>query len=245
MHLLLLQFRPDAAIADHEHGLISAQLAHKEHVLTRWNALESLPSIEEAMGFDALLVGGSGDYLVSQGDIPEVVQNVAVFLRALREKRMPMLGICFGAQLMTHAFGGEVTLDAARQETGTFLVTRTDASEHDPLFSQLPKTFDAQFGHKDHLTTLPPGAVNFATTDLSPHQAFTFPGEPVYAVLFHPELNEEAILSRLEYYEGIYGSSPEKREALRQVLRPTPVASETIPLFLERIVREGKRYPLL
>lgn len=240
MHILLLQFRPDPAMAQHEFELVSRYSGRSEAEFERLDATREPLDLARLDGVDAIILGGSGDYLISRGDIPEILSALAPLLAEARRRVIPTLGICFGAQILTHVFGGRVELDEARAETGTFAVTKTEAGEGDELFAEIPSTFDAQLGHKDHLTVLPEGAVHLASSERSAHQAWRFAGEPTYALTFHPELDVDAVMYRLDYYAKEYKVTPERRAEMAAVLRPSPEASTLIARFLKRFVRSAE-----
>ncbi len=243
MRVLLLQFRPDPVVSDHEYHLVLKGSGLQEGELVVANALVSSLGDEVLEGIDAVIIGGSGDYLLSRGDIPEVVERVARLIQVIRERRIPLLGICFGAQLMTQALGGKVELDVERAELGTFDIETLPAAARCPLFGEASPRFAAQLGHKDHLTVLPEGAVHLAASERSRHQAYTFVGEPLYALTFHPELDEEAVLYRVDYYATEYLTPRETLVQMRERVRPSPEASSFLSRFIERIVREGVCYP--
>jgi GMP synthase (glutamine-hydrolysing) len=244
MRILLIQIRPDSAVAEHEFGLIVVKSDVQADAFVRVNValageLNRLDALD-LRSFDAVMIGGSGDYLISRGDVPEVVDRLCQLIVQVREKKIPLLGICFGGQLMTHALGGRVAYDDTRAEVGTFAVTRSSEGARDPIFSELPQEFLVQQGHKDHCIELPPGAVRLASSERSANQAFMFPGEPLYALQFHPELDEDAVKFRVDYYAVEYKFTPEKIEAMHKGLRPSPDASRVIRLFLDKIVAQEK-----
>src|SRR5690606_39734308 len=74
-------------------------------------------------------------------------------------------------------------------------VTVTAEGREDPLLAGAPDRFAAYVGHKEALSTLPPGAVLLATAPSCPIQMFRL-GENMYATQFHPELDEEALVDR-------------------------------------------------
>lgn len=242
MRVLLIQIRPDKATSDHEFLQVVKQSGLSEDVFTRLDATSTAITPEALEGVDALVIGGSGDYLISQGDIPEIISAIGEVCKVARAKEIPTLGICFGSQILTHTFGGLVQLDTTRAETGTFDITKTSVAEVDPIFGDLPKTFLVQLGHKDHLITLPDGAVQLASSERSPNQAFTFPGEPIYAVLFHPELDVEAIIWRLHHYAKEYGLSEENLRILCSRVKDAPEATKVLERFFSKVVRGGERY---
>lgn len=236
MRILLLQFRPDQTIADHEFGLILKYSGRPASEFARVDTTREPIHAALLDGADALLLGGSGDYLISRGDIPEIRAALKPFLAEARARRVPTLGICFGGQLMTEAFGGRVEKDEARAEVGTFAVAKTGAGVTDPLFAYLPAVFDAQLGHNDHFVEIPPGATLLASSERSPNQAWAFSGEPVYALTFHPELDVEGTLYRVDYYSDEYHVTPESRAAMASALRNSPEANEMLARFLNTFV---------
>ncbi|HBO99984.1 TPA: hypothetical protein DD617_02235 [Candidatus Uhrbacteria bacterium] len=243
LKILLLQMRPDAFVREHEYKSIVETSGLTSEQITCVNALEADLNSSILQGFDAFIIGGSGDYLISQGHISEVVEKIGELVREARARHLPTFGICFGAQLMTVALGGRLVYGPEHQETGTFQITKTAAANQCPIFSKLPVHFDAQLGHKDHIAELPSGAVLLASSERSPLQAYTFPNEPLYAMIIHPEMNEDGMMFRFDYYQKEYGLAQETFEQMRSALRPSPDASRILRLFFEKIVCEGKTYP--
>jgi GMP synthase (glutamine-hydrolysing) len=203
MQILLVQIRQDA-MREHEYEAIREKMALEQSEFISWDIFSSLVPPEMLSSFDAMIIGGSGGYCVSEWTIPRELEAIERAIHEMRALKRPILGICFGHQLLAHALGGTVEMDKDRQETGTFDIACTDAAATDPLFASLPKTFLAQEGHKDHVTQLPPGAVLLATTPTSINQAFVMPGERIYGVQFHPELSKADVGTRLAYYREEY-----------------------------------------
>ena len=233
MRILLLQFRPDPIMAAHEFELVVRFSGRPVTDFVPVDATTVPLTVDLLDGADAIVLGGSGDYLISRGDIPEILSALKPVLDEARRRNIPTLGICFGAQILTHAFGGRVEKDESRAEVGTFLVTKTEEGSDDELFLDLPPSFDAQLGHKDHLTVLPSGAVHLASSERSVHQAWKFPDAPVYALTFHPELDIDGVLYRVDYYASEYKLTPEIVAGMKAALRPSPEASTLIAKFLD------------
>lgn len=103
-------------------------------------------------------------------------------------ERVPVLGVCFGHQLLARALGGRVERNPRGPEAGTREVTLTPAGRADPLFAGLPARLAVQESHSDHVPSLPPGAVLLATNAHAPVQAFAH-GPRIRAVQFHPEFD--------------------------------------------------------
>jgi GMP synthase-like glutamine amidotransferase len=241
--ILFIQIRRDPTVCAHETQSVLMHAGLLPDACMVADALMHPLDLSLLDRVRAVIIGGSGEFLISQGDIPEVMENVKDVVREARRRRMPTLGICFGGQIMTEAFGGRVEMDVSRQEVGTFQTTRTLASDRCPIFSRLPRVFDAQYGHKDHFTSLPSGAVLLASTVLSPFGAYTFPGESVYALVMHPELDEEAMAFRLAHYRDRYGVDQELYDRMVSAFRPSQDASCILRLFLSEVVEKGQSYP--
>ena len=110
---------------------------------------------------------------------------------------IPVLGICFGHQLLAYAFGGKAGFNPNGLEVGTVEITRTTESEHDPIFSTLPKQFLAQTIHYQSALTLPENAVRLAESRLDRHHAFRI-GNCTWGVQFHPEFSADIMTDMLD-----------------------------------------------
>jgi GMP synthase (glutamine-hydrolysing) len=98
------------------------------------------------------------------------------------EREFPILGICYGMQLLAHALGGKVDPADHREYGPASITTKGDHS----LFAGMPNTLDVWMSHGDHITKLPEGFEVLATTPNSPVAAM---GTDSYVGLqFHPEV---------------------------------------------------------
>jgi GMP synthase (glutamine-hydrolysing) len=103
---------------------------------------------------------------------------------AIWRGRIPVLGICYGAQLMAHELGGDV-LPATRREYGLATVTITDI---DALFAGLERDQPVWMSHGDSITRLPTGFHPTAQTDSSPFAGLVDANRNLYGIQFHPEV---------------------------------------------------------
>ncbi|HTN52413.1 MAG TPA: glutamine-hydrolyzing GMP synthase [Anaeromyxobacter sp.] len=104
--------------------------------------------------------------------------------RVVFELGVPVLGICYGLQLMAHELGGRVG-NQAHREYGPACI---DVKASSPLFQGLPAQLDVWMSHGDRVEALPPGFEPVATTGNAPFAAAEDRRRRYYAVQFHPEV---------------------------------------------------------
>ncbi|MGH3776494.1 MAG: type 1 glutamine amidotransferase [Pseudonocardiaceae bacterium] len=109
-------------------------------------------------------------------------------------RRLPVLGVCLGGQLLAVATGGAVRRGVDGPEAGTLLVAKRDAAAFDPLFAPLPLTPDVIQFHHDEIHRLPPGATLLASSPRHANQAFRV-GTAGYGLQFHIETSPATVLS--------------------------------------------------
>ena len=98
--------------------------------------------------------------------------------------RLPVLGICYGAQLMASELGGHVE-PTTKREYGPATVT---IDSEDGLFSGLDRTQPVWMSHGDSITVLPHGFHGTAQTDSSPYAGLNDESRNLYGIQFHPEV---------------------------------------------------------
>ncbi|MCL6430595.1 MAG: glutamine-hydrolyzing GMP synthase, partial [Anaerolineae bacterium] len=97
----------------------------------------------------------------------------------------PILGICYGMQLLSHQLGGRVA-PASHREYGPARLHLLAADS--PLFSGLEPELDVWMSHGDRVEQLPPGFRVLARTDNAPVAAMGDPARALYGLQFHPEV---------------------------------------------------------
>jgi GMP synthase (glutamine-hydrolysing) len=233
---LLLQARltTDPVLEEERASFAEASGLHLEEIATRNLVVEGAPSLDEARRHDGLLVGGSGDFLVSERDMPYIEQTLS-FLVDVVDNSIPMFASCFGFQCLVEAMGGDVVYDPVNAEVGTFDVTLTEEGVADELMGLLPPVFAAQLGRKDRAARLPIGLTNLASSASCPSQALRVDGKPIWASQFHPELTETTNRGRFYNYLKNYESvmAPGALRDIVESFRPSPHT----PLLLAGFVR--------
>ena len=98
--------------------------------------------------------------------------------------KIPLLGVCYGAQYLAHFGGGKVAPSSTREYGRAKLTTIND----DPLFAGISQGTQVWMSHSDTIQTLPTGGVCLASTDDVHNAAYKIIGETTYAIQFHPEV---------------------------------------------------------
>ncbi len=130
----------------------------------------------ECKGAEAILLSGGPDSVYAPG-APRCDEGVFSL-------GVPVLGICYGMQLMAHLMGGNVERSAKREYgPATLSVDRSES-----LLRGLGKTTPVWMSHGDAVTKLPKGFVRLAHTANSPDAAIADERRKLYGVQFHPEV---------------------------------------------------------
>jgi len=199
LRFLLLQIRDaDDPMRQQEVDCFTQTLACSPSQITLFDLLSGAPSDEALRAADVVFIGGSGDYSVVSGG--KWLNEALETMRRLVDLAVPTFASCWGFQAVARALGGRVVTDLDRAEVGTHTLHLTAAGQTDPLFRQLGPTFLAQQGHQDIVDALPPSAVLLASSDRVECQAFRIADKPIYCTQFHPELDRQALLTRVRQY---------------------------------------------
>ncbi len=200
---LLIGTRPEDAAADGELEAVLRFGGLSERDLVRIR-LEAAPmpalDLDEYSG---VIVGGSpfnaSDATETKSDVQRRVEaELAALLDEVVERDIPFLGACYGVGTLGVHQGGVVDRTYG-EAVGAVPVTLTAAGRTDPLFDDMPDTFDAFVGHKEAIHVPPPHAVVLASSPGCPVQAFRIKRN-LYATQFHPELDVPGIVTRIEVY---------------------------------------------
>lgn len=215
---------------------LAAQLGDFEHWIARelnaapgeWRVVdvqhgEALPPVAECAG--AVITGSPA--MVSDYEGWSVV--TAAWLRDAVAHHVPVLGICYGHQLLADALGGCVAYHPQGPEAGVVEVNLLPEAGADALLADMPATFPAAVIHWQSVTTLPPGAVRLAANDFEANHAFRLGS--AWGVQFHPEFDQAAMDAYLEHLAPALQAAGQQPEALRQQLRPTPQAAGLLQRF--------------
>ncbi len=153
--------------------------------------------------YSGVIVGGSPFNASDATETKSAVQRrveaeLAALLDEVVERDIPFLGACYGVGTLGVHQGGVVDRTYG-EAVGAVPVTLTAEGRTDPVFDDMPDTFDAFVGHKEAIHVPPPHAVVLASSPGCPVQAFRIKRN-LYATQFHPELDVPGIVTRIEVY---------------------------------------------
>jgi GMP synthase (glutamine-hydrolysing) len=143
--------------------------------------------LPEGTDYRGIVVSGSWSMVTDREPWSEAT---ALYLRSAARAGVPILGVCYGHQLLAHAFGGEVGYNPSGRHAGTADVITTAEARSDALFSTLPEHLVVQVSHSQRVLSMPEGALLLAYTARDPFHAFRL-GDRTWAVQFHPEFDHE------------------------------------------------------
>lgn len=157
-------------------------------------------------------------------------EATAAWLARAVDAALPVLGVCYGHQLLAHALGGHVDWHPDGRETGTQQVHLRPEATDDRLFAGLPERFPAQLTHRQSVRALPPGAVLLGHSEAEPHQAFRI-GACAWGVQFHPEFTDEIMRAYLDAQRQTLVQEGRDAQGLIDAVQPALHASSLLHRF--------------
>jgi len=128
---------------------------------------------------DGVALSGSPDMMSE----PRTQAKYKAEIEAIRDSSVPILGVCFGHQMMAHAFGSEVVKDGNH----VLDMVKTRVLVDDPLFHGLPRALTLLESRWEVVKSLPVGFRLIASSDTSKIATMKHESRPLYGVQFHPE----------------------------------------------------------
>jgi GMP synthase (glutamine-hydrolysing) len=152
--------------------------------------LSDIPLYNEG---DAWIIAGSSSSVYED---KEWIIELEIAIKRAYEIDKPLLGICFGHQLIAQALGGKVEKNARGWELGTYPINIVKKWKTHKIFSNVNENDVFYTSHKDVITQLPPMAVELANNKKG-NQAFSV-GNKIIGVQFHPEFTHSVMNKYIE-----------------------------------------------
>lgn len=186
MKLLIVQTGTAVPAVRRRHGDFAAWfrrglgLAPRQVQVLRVDRGAQLPAPRHVAG---AIITGSGAMVTDRLDWSEAT---AGWLRRAVDADLPLLGVCYGHQLLAHALGGRVGYNPHGREIGTVQIDRMSMTANDALLGTLPHSFAAHATHLQSVLRPPRDAVVLARSAQDGCQALRF-APRAWGLQFHPE----------------------------------------------------------
>ena len=191
--------------------------------------VDAYPSPDEVAG---IVVSGSPARL---GDAEPWMLRTEEALRQAHAAGTPILGICFGHQLLGEALGGRVAPNPRGREIGT---PTLNFRAPDVFLDGVPEEPCVVMTHLDSVVVLPSGATVLRSTPLEPNAAIRF-SETTWGVQFHPEMNAETVGYYLEARRLDIAAEGHDVDALLAARRTSSFGTRLLERFA-RYCRDGQ-----
>lgn len=164
-------------------------------------------------------------------------ERTADWLTQAVEKGVPVLGICYGHQLLAHALGGEVGNNLYGPEFGTVEVHLDDVAQQDPLLGGFPNPIKVHVSHTQSVLRLPEGARRLASSAMDANQAFVV-GGCAWGVQFHPEFDAGVVRTYIAHFQDALRAEGHDPQRLIDMCQDTPFGPQILRRFLEFVDRK-------
>ena len=151
--------------------------------------------------FAGILISGSAASLADPEPASWMDEACELVVRA-HDAGVPVLGVCFGHQLIGRAFGGKVIANPRGFEIGTEVVELTEEGRADRLFDGVPKALRANLTHYDVVVDPPERMRTLARNDQTDIQALAV-SEHIRGVQFHPEITGDIMRAYVDARRAI------------------------------------------
>ncbi|MCF6264827.1 MAG: glutamine amidotransferase [Xanthomonadales bacterium] len=187
---------------------------------------------DNALNYAAVVVTGSGSMVSKRETWSE---NTAQWLAQAVADGVPVLGICYGHQLLAHALGGEVGPNPHAREIGSKPLQLEKCAANDPLLNGLVSPVLVQTSHEEAVLTAPTGSQLLATTAQDPHHVLRF-SEKAWGLQFHPEFDADIMRSYIEIRRHVLLAEGLNVDELLAQVQQTPQAWGLLQQF-SRLLR--------
>jgi GMP synthase (glutamine-hydrolysing) len=194
---------------------------------TRVARVDRGAQLPQPRSVSGVVVTGSGAMVT---DRLEWSETMARWLRRAVDADIPVLGVCYGHQLLAHALGGRVGYNPHGREMGTVEIARTRAASEDALFDSAPLTFDAQATHLQTVLEPPRDATVLARSLLDGCQAIRF-APRAWGLQFHPEFGAREMRAYIRARDGALADEDFDVPAMLRQVRATPQAKSILRRF--------------
>jgi len=215
---LILQLRPDEIAQTEFHAFLKwGKLAETEVHRVRME-IDGIPDDINLDDYCGVIVGGGpsnvSDDESKKSDIQKKFEtDLEKLLDEIVKKDFPFMGACYGVGILSRHQGACVSKEQYGEDVGAVTVVINEDGQRDDLLKGLPTEFRAFVGHKEACQGVPESGVLLAGSDTCPVQMYRVKNN-IYATQFHPEMDTEEIINRINVYKYAGYFPPEDAQRL-------------------------------
>lgn len=211
--ILVIQFRTDQSL-EHEQACILKHTGLSEDSFEFYNLCDAKNSYDDLYekiytNPCPVIIGGSGEFYIKkknatqdgQERIDELLEKFPRVLNLIMKSELPLLGLCFGHQVMAEMLGAVVEESEQHKETGIFEISQTQAGLESPIMKNLPFHFNSVIGHHDSVIAIPSSMKHLCSSQRCAYQGLQY-NNYAFSFQFHPELDAKGLEERLALYPG-------------------------------------------
>lgn len=245
---LILQLRPEAAVADNEFDAFLQKGALDRSQVERIRLdCEPIPADINLNDYSGVIVGGGPGCVSDPADQKtetekRIEESILSLMPAIAAADFPFLGCCYGIGILAHHLGAKVGKERYGEDVGAVECRVTNDGETDPLLEGLPGEFLAFVGHKEAVQELPAGCAHLLASSPCPFQMIRYKTN-IYATQFHPEADSHGFELRINIYKDKGYFPPEQADALIEKCHRAHVhvPDEIMRRFVARHLAGGER----
>jgi GMP synthase (glutamine-hydrolysing) len=159
------------------------------------------PFPEELTGYDCVFLSGS---VLSVLDNLEWMQRERAWICKAAEQKLPMLGSCFGSQILAYAlYGSEQVFRRKHCEVG-FTTISLEKESTDPLLKDISEQEQMFVWHNDEVRAEHEDMIILGASADCPNHIWRYRGKPIWGIQGHPELDRNQLISVLQDYRRYF-----------------------------------------
>lgn len=198
-------------------------------------AQQQLPKAENIAG---IIISGSPSMLTDNEPWSQKTQR---WLAPLLESEIPILGVCYGHQLLAQALGGVVDWNPNGREIGEITLNFTDDAKQNQLFAEFChkglSSMNLFASHLQSVLQLPAEAQILGQTDKDPYHCFCYKNH-IWGFQFHPEFNAEITKSFIQARSQAIESEGENPQTLIEQIKPNDNGRKLLQRFRDICLNE-------
>lgn len=190
---------------------------------------EALPPADSMDAYAGIVISGSAAMVSHRNAWSE---RTAAWLQEIHSLEIPVLGICYGHQLIAHALGGRVGPNPFGRRMGSLPVSIR--AQGDPLMGIFQGTRNFQTTHLEAVLDPPPGAEVLGTSPADPLHVLRY-GPACWGVQFHPEFDIQVMACYIRLRRPVLLAEGFDPDAMLETLRPAPSGLELMARFADLV----------